>query len=144
MAIMFLAVWGRLPPIIVDASIAVPEAVDPGNMIEIERTVRRTRSGCQGGEVNAQVIDSHKQIRSLEPDTLRPRAVPIGGTVTTKWLVPDAMPSGQTSYRSTVAYPCFPFYSLWPVSVPLPEVVFWVRENHTQRQKFGGHVTAGE
>jgi hypothetical protein len=132
----FIAVWSRLPPVLIDSSIAVPERVEPGGMVEIERTVRKTRGDCRGGVVAAQVIDSHRQIRTLEPSSSPSASSPETGTITAKWMVPEAMPVGETTYRSTVAYGCFPFYGLWPVTVEYPAVVFWVQESRTQ--KFGG------
>lgn len=137
-AIVFIIVWSRVPPVIIQTSMAIPEAVDPGAMVEIERNVKRTRPDCGGGLVAAQVVDSHKQVRTLEPGA-RTLSSPETGIVIARWLVPEQMPSGQTVYRSTIGYPCFPFYSLWPVTVVYPEVVFWVRAGgHTERQKFGG------
>lgn len=138
-AIVFIIVSSRVPPVVISASLAIPEAVDPGKMVEIERSVTRMRPDCGGGLVAAQVVDSHKQVRTLEPSLPRTPSSPETGTVTARWLVPDSMPSGQTTYRSTVGYPCFPFYNWWPVSVTYPEVIFWVRASGaTERQKFGG------
>lgn len=125
--VVMLSVWGRLAPIIVDASAAVPSTVNAGDMIEIERQVRVTRGDCFAGEVNAQLVDSHKVIRPL--DRVQARNAPVSGTSGSKWMVPDTMPPGASTYRATISYDCFPFFGVWPVSVVMPEVYFWVREN---------------
>lgn len=130
---VLLAVWGRMSPIIVDSSVAIPQNLDPGEMVEIERTVRVTRRDCFAGEVDAQLVDSHKVIRPL--DRVQARNTPVSGTSGSKWMLPDTMPPGASTYRATISYDCFPFFGAWPVRVVMPEVYFWVRDG--ARQRFG-------
>jgi hypothetical protein len=130
-ATMFVMVWSRLPPIRVITSVVTPEWVAPGEKVTITRAVSTLRPGCEGGTLVAKLVDSEHHVRGMElPAGSRPP--PITGDITSSWMIPDTTAAGTATYSSVVTYPCFPFYSWWPISVALPEVQFTVKQPEAQ------------
>lgn len=120
-------VWSGQPPMVVLGSTIEPVSVSPGGVVHVERIVKRARPDCGTGTLTVTMIDSHRVMRVMEPvpapSGTRP---PAHGVVGSSWPVPETMPAGETVFRSTARFACYPFYAMWPTEVALPDLVFYV------------------
>jgi hypothetical protein len=120
-------VWSNQPAMVVLSSIIDPVSVPPGGVVHVERTVKRARPDCGQGTLTVTMIDSHRVMRVMEPvpapSGTRP---PAHGVVGSSWPVPETMPPGETVFRSSARFSCYPFFDLWPTEVTLPDLIFYV------------------
>ncbi len=116
---------GRLPPVKVLGIVPQTSQVKPGDYFVVDQQVKWIRFDCINVTITADFVDALKYHHNTA-------IIDVGSPhysqdhILREWQVPFTMPWGQTTYKSTVTFQCFPFYGTWPISINLPDVEFTV------------------
>lgn len=111
-----LAVWGRVPPLVVVSTEAAPDKVQRGERFVIRRTLRWIRGDCDELQLSAVLIDSLDYTHVLDKRNL---GIPhMTEHVSREWQIPYTMPWGEAHYRAHFTAECFPLYGWWPIEMP--------------------------